>query len=269
MAEYTTASALPPHPFDREQRDGQVERERVLKGNVTISLLQQRQVRGRQRLLFKHLAKAGGTAAIVMLRRSIPDEELTVRREWERVTPADHAHNYAIGLVREPCDNYVSLWSFGSYGGGRFHNAMEEYAGQRNMSAAAFYGEKPPYVSASDVSRFQAWMKLPAVQGIVTGRFLNGYSPTPLVDCWVFTEQLADTLRLCLKHYQMQGGRVSSEGVNITDATLREAGHANASPHGPCSSYFDASAAFQVQNGFDRALYQAFEMKGCCGKVWH
>ena len=265
--QHVSNSKLPPHPFDDEQRIGRIEMERVLKVNVNI-VHQAEQFRARQRLLFKHLAKAGGTAVISLLRKMVPHDTLTVRPEAAKVTPADRANHYVIGLVREPCSNYVSLWSYGSYGHGEFHRAITAYSSNGDVSAKVYYGEQPPFVSTADVARFRAWMDLPAVQGIVTGRFLNGYSANPHVDCWILTEHLADTLRWCLRQYQLQGGRVAAEAANITDASLREASQENASPHGPCKLYYDARAAAQVQNGFDRALYRAFNWTGCCGEVW-
>lgn len=255
------------HPFDPVQADEGIEAKRQLKWNQQVSIVKSSQRYGRKNLLLKHLAKTGGTAVIIFLKKIIPRNALTVLSEIATVTPAHRDSHFVIGLVREPCSNYLSLWSFGSEKKGGLRASLHDYTKKYKMNTSLYYGSRQPFVSSTDISHFRAWMDLPGVQGTIMGRFLNGYSSTPPVDCWVFTERLADSLKSCLSNYQMQGGSVSIEVADITNSLIHEAGTDRHSHHGKCEDYFDDTLAAEVQNGFDRGLFNAFNWSSCCGEV--
>ena len=142
--------------------------------------------------------------------------------EFSRTTPYDKERGYVIGSIREPCSQYVSLWSFASLNHGRFR--------QKVLPDAQYYGESPPYFNtSSDLQRFQAWMTHPSVVGAIGRRVNENYgTTTPIinsdndndddnnnnenivnnVDCWVFVENFQQTLLECLERYENQGGYV-------------------------------------------------------------
>lgn len=265
------ALSAPPtaaHPFDRELYSPLIEKWRRENGNVTITLnAGGKGLQPRQRLLFKHLSKAGGTLAIAVLRLVLPQDRLTIRVEGQPVSGNDQRHHFVLGLVREPCSSYVSLWAFGSSGKGQFMEGMRRLVGKAN--ASQYYGRTPPFNSSSDLRRFRSWVRLPAVRGVVTARYLTHYSASPRVDCWVFTDALKSTLERCLHAYESQAGRFvvnwtmfDSEWVEATRSS------AHSSPHGECEQFFfneeDLSSEV-THDGFDRNLYRAFRRwPRCC-----
>jgi len=257
------------HPFDMLQEDPQVELLRRTSWHRPIAA-RTPSVARRPVLLVKHLAKSGGSAVIALLTDIVP--QLAVWDERKRVGPEDRAKHFVLGLVREPCSTYVSLWAYGSLGRGDFRTSMDAFLQRKNRSEAPdLYGADPPFTSPADISRFRRWVQMPSVRGSVTARFLNGYSWRPSVDCWVFTDRLAESLRSCLTRYIDQGGVLlpAAKVEDITDSVIRSADreHANghASAHGECAAYFDRNLAARVEQGFDRSLLRAFGWTGCCG----
>ena len=206
------------HAFDRELHDFHVEKLRV-NGVVTIALNNGTSHVRRPRLLLKHLAKSGGTFVEAVCKRLVP--YLTVRVEGRAVSKSDQQRHFVIGLVREPCSSYVSMWAYGSGGKGQFIDSMRRYMGPRN--ASQYIGQRLPYNTSADIARFRSWLRLPLVRGVVAARFLTHYSATPPVDCWVLTDRIAPTLRACLRRYELQGGAVdrSAEASAWAEATGR------------------------------------------------
>ena len=141
---------------------------------------------------------------ISLLERLLPKDVLVVRSEGQPVSKADQQHNFVIGLVREPCSAYVSLWAYGSTGKGQFIDSMRKHMGKGN--ASRYCGHFAPFNSSLDVARFRRFMRLPDVQGVMSARFITHYSSRPFVDCWARTDSLKQTLRVCLRGYELQGG---------------------------------------------------------------
>lgn len=221
----------------------------------------------RKRLLVKHLSKAGGTFVIALAQSVVPQQMFTVRVEGQPVSPADFRRHFVIGMVREPCSSYVSMWAFGSSGKGEFLLGMRRHLGSWRR-VWELYGARPPYNSSSDVARFRAWMRLPEVRGLVTTRFLASYSAQPWVDCWVMADVIRPTLTACLRQYAAQGGVVNWTQVtsNSTWAQASRA-HAHSSEHAACAIYYDDLLAAEVESGFDRALYSTFAWPRCCAST--
>ena len=133
-------------------------------------------------------------------------------------------------------------------------------------SAQAYYGRSVALNSSDDISRFRAWIQLESVRGLVTARFLSGYSTRPHVDCWVVTDRLRESVLACLRLYEAQGGVVAMARFDSAwSEALRNA--SNASPHGDCAEYFDGALAAKVRGQLDAPLYRAFKWDGCCGRM--
>ena len=231
-------------------------------GNVDLKFHKSAVSYSRPMLLFKHTAKAGGSCIDYVLRTAGVHHIL--RNEHETVSLNDLKAHYVIGLVREPCSSYVSLWAYGSQQKGQFGQRMRKARGK--FKSKALFGHTPPFDTRADVLRFQSWMRDPDVRGVTAGRFLNTYGRTPNVDCWVHTENLEATLAKCLHAFEKQAGPNPISVLNWTalDAVMSEDPHKNPSDHGKCDSYFDDALAGEVRRGFDSALFDAFGWS-CCG----
>lgn len=203
--------------------------------------------------------------------------------EFARTTRFDRLHGFVIGSIREPCSQYLSLWSFGSTGGGTF---------RKKLKKTDLYGVSAPYFNTtSDKKRFLAWMKHPMVVGRVGNRVKESYGESFLdtVDCWVFVEDFQNSLLNCLQRYADQGGFVDWQAPTVAAlleqrSKTDEKGHhklaANkndprenkndplgdprSSHHGKCEDMFDAETAKQVEKITEPFVYDIFGYEGCC-----
>ncbi|OEU23437.1 hypothetical protein FRACYDRAFT_233608 [Fragilariopsis cylindrus CCMP1102] len=145
--------------------------------------------------------------------------------EFSRTTHQDKDRGYIIGTIREPCSQYVSLWSFGSLGHGQFRNQI--------LPDTELYGTSPPYFNTTDdIQRFHKWMNHTLVIAEIGRRVNVSYGSDDEndsdnvanianvdldssndnivnnVDCWVVVENFQQTLFECLNRYEDQGGYV-------------------------------------------------------------
>lgn len=142
--------------------------------------------------------------------------------EFSRTTHQDKERGYIIGTIREPCSQYVSLWSFGSLSHGHFRNQI--------LPDTKLYGTSPPYFNTTDdIQRFHKWMNHTLVIAEIGRRVNASYgnddenendnvsnvdldssndSIVKNVDCWVVVENFQQTLFECLNRYEDQGGYV-------------------------------------------------------------
>jgi hypothetical protein len=145
--------------------------------------------------------------------------------EFSRTTHQDKERGYIIGTIREPCSQYVSLWSFGSLSHGHFRNQI--------LPDTELYGTSPPYFNTTDdIQRFHKWMNHTLVIAEIGRRVNASYgnddenendnvanvanvdldssndSIVNNVDCWVVVENFQQTLFECLNKYADQGGYV-------------------------------------------------------------
>ncbi|OEU06752.1 hypothetical protein FRACYDRAFT_253530 [Fragilariopsis cylindrus CCMP1102] len=145
--------------------------------------------------------------------------------EFSRTTAQDKERGYIIGTIREPCSQYVSLWSFGSFNNGAFRNYQ--------VRDTELYGQSPPYFNTTeDIQRFHKWMNHPSVIGEIGRRVTVSYgnddddndndnnSIVNNVDCWVVVENFQQTLFDCLNRYENQGGYV--DWTSTTLSQLKE-----------------------------------------------
>ena len=171
----------------------------------------------RPRLLFNHNPKAGGGSLLLAFAASIgptcknqstatPDCFVHVREScW---TGAQVRREFfVIGSVREPCDQYVSLWAFGSAGNGRFSHECRR--ANHSETAPSYCGAlgtaSPRFDSAEDVLRFQQWVQNPLVMGTIARRFRTSYidnDGAAHVDCWVVVDRFIQTLVSCLRAFE-------------------------------------------------------------------
>ncbi len=201
-------------------------------------------------------------------------------REFARTTHFDRLHGFVIGSIREPCSQYLSLWSWGSLGNGAFRKTV--------VTNSDLYGVSPPYFNTTfDKNRFLAWMKDPLVVGSVGDRVRDSYGESVLdtVDCWVYVEDFRNSLLGCLQMYADQGGVVDWEAPEVSslleqrDITDEEKNHrrrvaiANKNDflgdprskhHGKCENMFDTETAKQVEDNTESFIYKLFGYDGCC-----
>jgi hypothetical protein len=143
----------------------------------------------RKTLLFDHLPKAGGTSVKEYLTQTIgpatmarsimnnvglllPGKALLPKRTWVLVpefislSEVERDTYFTIGMIREPCSYYLSLWAFGSkpnHPGSLARNLEKKGLGH-------LYGENPGNPSDSDLERFTSWLRQDAVKGSLTAR---------------------------------------------------------------------------------------------------
>jgi len=251
-------------------------REHIHKVGIDVSPTQpSRLPPSRKQLLFNHNPKAGGSTLRKLFMKAVPDGSFNVVPEHGSSRLAEQQRAFVIGNVREPCEHYVSLWAFNSKGRGSFAHSADN----------ATLGRDPPhYNSPGDVHRFQTWLRLENVAGVVTRRFLRSYGNRTHVDCWVFLDSLAASALGCLRQFEAQGGAVLWESPALVDLKEKEAARANelaearasngtlVAPrnrvhHGACSEYFDEGSTGLIVGGIDAALANAFGYIGCCGHV--
>ena len=211
------------------------------------------------------------------------DESFLHMREFTRTTYIDRLHGFVIGSIREPCSQYLSLWSWGSLGHGFFR--------KKEVTNPDLYGVSPPYFNTTlDKNRFWDWMQDPSVVGIVGDRVTASYGDTVLdrVDCWVFVEDFQNTLLGCLRMYQNQGGFVDWEAPMVAALLEKEddkydnhhhemkqrklppakkddpLGDPRSRHHGKCENMFDERTANQVEERTESFVYEFFGYEGCC-----
>ncbi|GFH46633.1 hypothetical protein CTEN210_03107 [Chaetoceros tenuissimus] len=234
------------------------------------------------------------------------NDTLFVVNEFDPVRPVTRGKGFVISSIREPCDHYLSLWSYGSHGAGNFRNQFrsKRYNGTFDDWVYQAYGKDPPtYDSERDVYAFQyVWLRSRFVKFEIAKRFRKSYG-TPRViqdkvindpvDCWVYVDNFKATFYTCLKQYENQGGYVNwtapllSEMVhhlqienqkqrnlakvdfNFTKEQRTKDDPVNSHQlkhHAPCSHYFDNETSNMIRRGRESFIYNIFGYGKCCGK---
>lgn len=219
------------------------------------------------------------------------DHTLIIVHESQRVGMLHRQEGFVISNIREPCDQYVSLWAFGSAGHGSLHrrNKKRNY----NWTLAAYGHDSPTFDSQEDIKRFQQlWLPDPNIRGIIAKRFREGYgrpmangstifSRPSSVDCWVYVDDFKATLYSCLREYEMQGGLVDWDAPLLSalvkrlqqkNAKRKLGGNSKNDPigkpqlshHAKCRTYYDNVTADIVQLGDESYIFKAFGYQGCC-----
>mmetsp|Transcript_20409 Transcript_20409/g.23424 ORF Transcript_20409/g.23424 Transcript_20409/m.23424 type:complete len:550 (+) Transcript_20409:43-1692(+) len=149
--------------------------------------------------------------------------------EKTHTTYNDRKHGYVIGSVREPCSQYLSLWTYGSSGSGQWMHHMKKH--HHSKIVDDLYGIDGPYFNSThDIERFHSWLRMPEVFGLMTERFYTSYltiwdgddnggevgESSLEVDCWVFVEDFQASLVSCLRRYEAQGGFVDWNATKLS-----------------------------------------------------
>jgi len=217
-----------------------------------------------KRLLFDHLPKSGGTSVKKYLevmigkpvahhpgKRQLSDQQWVLLTEFDSLLPAERNAFFTLGLIREPCSYYVSLWTFGSDG----HGQMRHVLAQANHSD--LYGRTSPYLD--DLDRFTRWLQME--KGVLTRRLKQSYG-NPVargnVDCWMHTEHLVDDFNECMVQFRRQGGWTRHTTLPTENQAI-----ANPSTHVACDDYFNTERADIVMHS-DAAIFREFGYPKCC-----
>lgn len=234
------------------------------------------------------------------------NDTLYVINEFDPVRPVTRTKGFVISSIREPCDHYLSLWSFGSHGAGNFRNQFrsKKYKGTLDDWVYQAYGKDPPtYDSERDVYAFQyVWLRSRVVKFEIAKRFRKSYGSPRVkegkvindpVDCWVYVDNFKATFYTCLKQYENQGGyvnwtapllsdmvdhlqlenhnqrKLAKVDFNFTKEQTTKDDPVNSHQlkhHAPCSHYFDNETSSMIQRGRESFIYNIFGYDKCCGK---
>lgn len=237
-------------------------------------------------LTYDHMPKAGGTYLEHMLRTAVKMRHFHLLREFDTLQTQDVLTTFTVGSIRNPCDYYLSLWSYGvEHGGAMKHTIPPDVQYVYNTTT-------PDKSSQEDIDHFRAWVKginVPGWPGVMSVRFAKSYvrdaagidgsrAPVSLprgdltivrrdmrrfekdhVDCWVRTENMNEDTTECLKRWESAGGMVYWEDYNAAQATAP----LWSSDHLPCSSYFDQETANLVWS-LEGPIFRLFNYNTCC-----
>lgn len=242
-------------------------------------------------LLLKHFPKAGGSF-MVELGRQLLGDDFQACHEFHRLSDCmrQHPDAWVIGIVREPCSMYLSLWAYGSEGHGEFRYVWQTEADQLMMRGDQY-----------DPERFRRWVHLVAPDSVgpvslrfyhsyisgfhsqndvyidaareriihrnadihdVIGGIVRDYELADIrVDCWVDTNHLLADFARCMRMYN------AARGANVDLTTISTIAHnaasrANASHHGECIDYCTNATAMHIART-DDALYRMFSYSPC------
>lgn len=124
-------------------------------------------------ITINHLAKAGGTFVHDMVEHSLPKDRLTWEREGDGITEFESKENFVIGMVRNPLNYYVSLWSYTSDKNHCcFRNSIPVELQEDVFGHDAVLGS-----TEADKQRFRRWLRLVSTQdlGLMSMRFYGSY----------------------------------------------------------------------------------------------
>lgn len=169
----------------------------------------------------------------------------------------DRLRHFVIGSVREPCDWYVSSWSY----------QLEKFP------------EIPDPSNGSKLTMDTLKAVVPAKVSALKA-FHRSEGPNPNVDCWVVTNDFSASLRRCLEMFEAQGGQVNWDFGGLVVAldpppldpiaketdTGKNKNHPGVQleHHAPCAAYFDSQTSAYIEQ-VDAPLYARFGWSGCCG----
>lgn len=197
--------------------------------------------------VYNHLPKAGGSFVRGVLENSkvLPPQNMRIVQEHESVLEKDRQRFFTVGSVRNPCEYYVSAWSFGS----KIDDGTEKKGYLRFETLPEYRGVSEGFDTPEDKEHFQKWLRyaMPegAAPGLLTSRMMWSYAPESVmgipkpeptmqtsddrgkfakadflkyqnamsafndsnVDCWVRTEDIPSDLRHCLQKFEQRAGK--------------------------------------------------------------
>mmetsp|Transcript_28303 Transcript_28303/g.58803 ORF Transcript_28303/g.58803 Transcript_28303/m.58803 type:complete len:423 (+) Transcript_28303:120-1388(+) len=222
------------------------------------------------------------------------NDALMYIKEFDTADPIIQQRAFVVSSIREPCDQFLSLWAYGSSGRGALH---------RNVDG---YGIDAPYFdSPRDIDAFRhTWLRHPIIKGRLARRHHKYFGENHFqdmikdklhsypVDCWVYVDDFQSTLYSCLREYEIQGGHVNwtapllsnlvreiqvpnstrghlqNENIqsNRSNYTKNDPLHdIRENHHSKCTKYFDKETATFIRFGDEEFIYNEFGYTGCCG----
>lgn len=227
-------------------------------GLHTHALYEQR----RNCLLYNHVPKCGGKYAAQALTTLVSPEHLRVINEYQKSTLLDQRRCFVVSSIRDPCDYYLSLFSYGRGGHGALRNKLLRKFSNEPEMRTVYEGARFNH------TKFDVWLNHTA--GIYSERVYNSH-PDLAVDCWVRTPTADADLVACVHRFWAQGGMkalTATATLSKYDATgsLLDA-RVHPSEHGACENYITA-------NIYDRVLARDQRLCDvlnggctCCGKM--
>jgi len=275
-----------------------------MRSGVAIARTRLRQ-RNRQtsELVVNHLAKCGGSFLKDVVRSSAPMTK--IEDEKFMVTNDDQTNgDFIVGLIRNPLDFYISLWSFTSEPGTCcFKNSLTADQQRRLLSTRDVHGD-----TREDRHRFRKWLEEVNHDdiGLMSLRFYGSYldpgkeelligedwqhmtarnffhleHPTwrtnvhaalahfnrdfGSVDCWIHTENIVNDTRRCLHLAEQALGERAPVNWTTVEEQMANAS-TNAIAHAPCSEFYDDNLLKFVYHR-DKHIFRAFGYEPACSK---
>jgi len=225
------------------------------------------------------------------------NDALMYIKEFDTADPIIQRRAFVISSIREPCDQFLSLWAYGSSGRGALH---------RNVDG---YGKDAPYFdSPRDIDAFRHdWLGNREIKGMIARRHHQSFGNNRLedtnadnkldgypVDCWVYVDDFDATMYSCLREYEIQGGHVDwtapllselvkdlqkkydrsrrlqkldgNTAIDGSNYTKNDPLHnVQENHHSDCSKYFDEETAAFIRYGEEEFIYDYFGYESCCG----
>jgi len=225
------------------------------------------------------------------------NDALMYIKEFDTADPIIQRRAFVISSIREPCDQFLSLWAYGSSGRGALH---------RNVDG---YGIDAPYFdSPRDIDAFRHdWLGNREIKGMIARRHHQSFGKNRLedtnadnkldgypVDCWVYVDDFDATMYSCLREYEIQGGHVDwtapllselvkdlqkkydrsrrlqkldgNTAIDRSNYTKNDPLHnVQENHHSDCSKYFDEETAAFIRYGEEEFIYDYFGYESCCG----
>lgn len=236
---------------------------------------------------YHHIAKTGITSIVDLLNSSLEGFREGQNTLWAFMPTRQKEHgDFYIGSIRNPCNYYVSLWSYSS----EHENSQLRKNMSNDPETDRFFNVTSNKTSADDKSKFHEFMNHTMGEiGICTGRFAYGYvslgnNPTfltkqlshddvskiqsklnafntSLIDCWVSTETLTDDMAVCLRMLERQL-HVHVNWTNFDEAATHP--KSNPSSHGPCKDYYNKELENLIVNKTDPIVFSKFGFDACC-----
>jgi len=275
-----------------------------MRSSMTIARTRlQHRNRQTSELVVNHLAKCGGSFLKDVIRWSAPMTK--IEDEKFMVTNDDQMNgDFVVGLVRNPLDFYISLWSFTSEPGTCcFKNSLTADQQRLLLSTRKVHGD-----THEDRERFRKWLEEVNHEdiGLMSLRFYGSYldpgkeqlfigedwqhmtarnffhSEHPTwrtnvhaalehfntdfgsVDCWIHTEKIVNDTRRCLRLAEQALGKRAPVDWKIAEERMVNAS-TNAIAHAPCSEFYDDNLLKFVYHR-DKHIFRAFGYKPACSK---
>eukprot|EP00812_Abedinium_dasypus_P006161 NODE_1776_length_1064_cov_628.483647.p1 GENE.NODE_1776_length_1064_cov_628.483647~~NODE_1776_length_1064_cov_628.483647.p1 ORF type:complete len:293 (+),score=32.88 NODE_1776_length_1064_cov_628.483647:3-881(+) len=235
------------------------------------------------RLTYSKLSKTG-TKTMGLVFSAAGLHNLQVRPEFSPLRAQDQ-RRFVIGTIRNPCEWYVSLYSYCAAERGWFH--LETPSSLKRVNDPKTFRKWLRWVSHSEKAPSR---DLVAGPGLLSVRFAKAFTyemaglpearalmylsknafhqyekalktfDASNVDCWIHTGNFAEGVRECLRRYEGISGVAID--WNRVEKVLRGQKQ-NKSTHKPCVSFFDEQAEAFVRSA-DAHMFRLFNFTSCC-----